>query len=119
MTFEDIYTNQPQALIDIVHQLRGLILDTDNRIEEHVYGGEKVRMTLYSINHTNNVLYGLAVAKDHVKLYLHHTEKADTQTLKLEGKGKHAKTVKIKTVDEDYLTIVKRVLSNIRDAADY
>lgn len=120
MTCNDIFSdNYPQELKDVAHRLRTLALKTDKRIEEHIYGGAKVRMALYSIGHTDNVLFGIGLGKDHIKLYLHHTEKVETETLKLEGKGKHAKTVKIKATSKDNLETLKRVMTNIRDAANY
>lgn len=120
MTFDDIFTTKPtQELATLAQQVRSIALTVDKRIEENIYGGAKVRMALYSIGGSNNVLYGIGLGKDHIKLYLHHTENADTETLLLEGKGKHAKTVKIKTVDKDYLIILKRVMTNIRDVANY
>ncbi len=118
MNFEEIFANYPETLIDMAKQIRAVVINIDKRIEENAYGS-KVPTVLYSIGDSNQVLYGIGLGKDHVKVYLHHTQNADTATLKLEGQGKHARTVKVKTIDDDYLSVMKQVMSNIRDVANY
>lgn len=121
MIFEDILENKPEEMKGIALQVRSLILKTDKRIAEGVYGGEKVRMSLYSIGGDTNVLYGMGVDKDHIKLYLHHTNKPDVDVagLKLEGRGKHAKHVKIRTVDEDTKEQLSTAFESILEASGY
>lgn len=104
MSFESAIQNVSPDLQQVAQTLRKLILQTDKRIEENIYGGAKVKTVLYSIVGSNNVLYGIGTGKDHIKLYLHHTDKdgVSTDGLKLEGKGKHARTVKISQIDNDY-----------------
>lgn len=121
MIFEDILENKPEEMRGIALQVRSLILKTDKRIDEGVYGGEKVRMSLYSIGSDTNVLYGLGVDEDHVKLYLHHTGKpnVDVAGLKLEGKGKHAKHVKIKDMADDTKDRLSLAFESILEASGY
>lgn len=121
MTFKDILTDQPEYLQNIANEVRKLILKTDESIEENIYGGAKVKMSLYSIGGTDNVLYGIGFGKDHVKLYLHHTDKpgADTTGLKLEGKGKHARTVKIKELDKTLKQHLSAAFNSLRTASGY
>lgn len=121
LAFADMLTNQPPKIQAVAHEVRKLILKTDKRIEENIYGGEKVKMSLYSIGDTNSVLYGIGFAKDHVKLFIHHTDKpgADVAGLKLEGKGKHAKTVKLKAIDSAIKKQLQTALKSILEVSGY
>lgn len=121
LAFTDILTNQPPEIQAVATEVRKLILKTDKRIEENIYGGEKVKMSLYSIGDTHSVLYGIGCAKDHVKLFIHHTDKpgAVVAGLKLEGKGKHAKTVKLKTIDSAIKKQIQAALKSILEVSGY
>jgi hypothetical protein len=71
-------------------------------------------MASYSINRKNNVIAVVGPAKDHVKLFLHHCDKLDTKGIKLQGKGEHAKHVKLfklEDFDEDtYKNVIGQVV---------
>ena len=57
-------------------------------------------MAYYFVGDYNNAVGVIGTAKDHCKLFLHHTDHINTAGLQLEGKGKHAKHVKIFSLDE-------------------
>lgn len=120
MSFENAIQEISPDLKSVANTLRQLILQTDNRIEENVYGS-KIKTILYSIGEPNNVLYGIGTGKDHIKLYLHHTDKAgvNTEGLKLEGKGKHARTVKISEINSDYKQKLSNALKSILKGSGY
>lgn len=121
MTFEDVLKEQPKNLQQLANELRTLILKTDNRIDENIHGGAKVKMALYSINETNNVLYGIGTGKDHIKLYLHHTDKpnVDVAGLILQGKGKHAKTVWLTEIDAAIKKQISTALKSVLKVSGY
>ena len=118
MSFEEVLNSEPKELHQLATDVRTLILKTDKRIEEHIYG-TKIKTILYSIGGTNNVLYGIGFGKDHVKLYLHHTDAADVAGLKLQGKGKHAKTVWITEMSSTIKKQISSALKNILEVSGY
>lgn len=119
MLFEEMIAGKPQPLQNIALQLRELILQTDKRIEEKVYGGAKIQTVLYHISNPNQVLYGITLNDKRCILFLHFTDAADTGTLKLEGKGKHAMQVKFTELDDAMKNEVKKVFKNILAASGY
>lgn len=121
MEFADILENRPAELQELAQDVRSILLKIDKRIDENVYGGKKVRIALYSIGGDTQVLYGLSIGKDHVQLYLHHADKpgVDVAGLKLEGKGKHAKHVKIKTLNTEVKKQVTAACKSILEVSGY
>lgn len=113
MSFDTLLANKPEPIKQIAMQLKGLALKADKHVHESVYGGEKVKVALYSIGNINNVLFGIQPAEKFCILYLHYTETADTMSLKLEGDGKHAKHVKIAAMTEELALELKQVMKNI------
>jgi len=47
------------------------------------------------------------------KLYLHYTDLVGTRSIKLEGKGKHAKTVKISKLTPELAQVIEMVINEI------
>jgi len=117
MTFTDIIQNCPSEVAAVTRSLRDMILRTDKHIEENIYGGSKMRMALYSIGNANNVLYGLQASGSHCMLFLHHADKVDTGTLKLDGRGKYARHMKISSLDSGTIRQLKHILKDILTAA--
>ena len=100
MDLRNLWPDTDQSLIDVADELQKMILSQSDQIAEDAGGGAKVKMSLYSIGRKDNVLAVIGMGKDHVKLYLHHTDQVDTQKLELKGKGKHAKTLWIRNLHE-------------------
>lgn len=100
MDLRNLWPDVDQMLLDVVDELQKMILSQSDQIAEDAGGGTKVKMSLYSIGRKDNVLAVIGMGKDHVKLYLHHTDQVDTRELELKGKGKHAKTVWIRNLHE-------------------
>lgn len=113
MNYNDILEGHSTEIVDIIKALRKLILELDPTIEEEFLGGAKVKLVSYSIGNRNNVVAVYSPSANHCKLYLHHTDKIDTKGLKLEGKGKHAKHVKIKTFEQLVIQFYKSVLVQV------
>ena len=70
-------------------------------------------MASYSIGRPDNVIAVIRQAFSHVKLFLHHTDKIDTSGLQLEGKGKHAKHIKIKNKEAMEENVYRDVLEHV------
>lgn len=115
MTFNDLLIGHSEPLQKILKNLQKLILKLNPAIEEDIYGGAKVQMASYSIGRKDNVIAVTGIGKDHVKLFLHHTHKIDAKGLKLEGKGKHAKHVKIYALDEKDFDILLAVIDQVHE----
>lgn len=113
MTYKDILEGQPTEMVEIMNTLHKLILELDPAVEEEFLGGAKVRMVSCFVGHRNNVVAVFGPAKNHCKLFLHHCDKIDTKDLKLEGKGKHAKHIKIKNLEQPDIELYKSVLLQV------
>ncbi len=112
MSFDTILTGKPQPLQQLAMQLKGLALKADKHMMEHVYGGAKSPVALYSIGNLNNVLFGIQLTDRYCVLYLHHTANADTMTLKVEGE-KEPRYVKIAAISPEMEKELKEVMKNI------
>ncbi len=115
MTFDTIIADKPEAVQACARQLRQLFLEATPTPDENAYGGQKVQMTLYSIADVNNVAGGVTPAKDHVKLFLHHTDKVDTSGVKLQGRGKHAKHLKYTQVEDMPIDRLRQLIQEVMD----
>ena len=104
--FDEIIENTSPEIKAIALKLRAMLLQLSQPVQEEIMGGAKVKFAYYNIGEYNNALGVIGPAKDHCKLYLHHTGDVDQRGLKFEGKGKHAKHVKFydeKDIDENLL----------------
>ena len=114
MQFTDIIKGNSEEIVEVMTLLQTLILSLDERIEEDIYGGKVVKMASYSIGRKDNVIAVIGPGKDHCKLFLHHIDKIDSKGLKLEGKGKHTRHIKIKSRqqmdDAAYAEVLQKVV---------
>ena len=114
MQFKDIYANSPAELFHIGKKIQQLIIGLHPQIKETCHGGTKVRMASYSIGRLDNVVAVAGPGNDHCKLFLHHCDNIDSKGIKLEGKGKHAKHVKLyapEDFDEQrYRLVIRQVV---------
>ena len=113
----DLWPEVLDELIAVAQRLQKMILRQSDQIEENAGGGAKVKMSLYSIGAKDNVLAVIGMGKDHCKLYLHHTNTIITEGLVLKGKGKHAKTLWISSVEEIKEEILEKILAQITKIA--
>lgn len=113
MKLEDVLQGSSDSVVEVTLYLREIIKALDPRVEEGFYGGKVVKMASFSIGKSDNVIAVLSPAAHHLKLYLHHTDKVDTGDLKLQGKGKHAKHIKIESKEEVDEGLFKKVLGEI------
>lgn len=116
MTLEEVIANHSEEVKNIYMKLRSAALDVSPRPDESFLGGTKVKMSSYSIH--GKMICVIGPYKDHCKLYLHQTDQVNTGSLKLEGKGKHTKTVKVATLGEELFAEIKTVLGEITKVLD-
>lgn len=116
--FDNIFTEGSNALT-MGQKLRKIISDYFEELEENAYGGEKVKLTLYSRGDLQNVLCGLQEGSgDSCMLYVHHIDEIDHERLKFSGKGKNAKRIKFNSPEEIIEEDIKWLLSLVDEAAD-
>lgn len=113
-TFEDVIGEQPGPMREIARQLRQLIFDLIPGVSENVYGGSKVQVVLYSLGGPTKTLCGIQPASDECLLYLHHVTPDDSQTLLIEGEGKHSQHVRIDAMTNLVVRDVRRLLTLAR-----
>lgn len=113
MTFAELFPADHPKLLQLGETIRQTIRSLHSELEEGFYGGAKVKMASYSIGRTDNVVAAISPATDHIKLYLHHFDKVDTSGIKLVGKGKHARHVKLYKEEDFDQSIFKPVLEKV------
>ena len=59
-----------------------------------------MRMALYSIDGPNNVVCGFQPTQDMCKLFFHGWKQLKEAGYRLEGSGKHARHIKIRSIQE-------------------
>lgn len=95
-TFEDLLKPLPKHACEITILLRKIIRSKLPEADEHVSGGQKIGMLLYSIEGANNVVCGVQPTEDHCKLFFHGWKEIQKRGFKLEGSGKNARHVKFR-----------------------
>lgn len=113
MDFKDTFSNSPTTLFELGEKTRQLIISLHPQIVETCHGGATVKMASYSIGRPDNVVAVISPGKDHCKLYLHHCDKIESSGIKLEGKGKHAKHVKLFSKEDFDGEIFRPILEQI------
>jgi hypothetical protein len=68
--------------------------------DEAVSGGARVGMVLYSIGGSNNVVCGFQPTQDMCRLFVHRWQQLKEAGYRLEGSGKNARHIKIRTIQE-------------------
>lgn len=99
-SFADVIAPHTPEIQRIAERLREVVRTALPGTREGIYGGEKMRMALYSLDNDQDVVCGIQPANDHCKLYIHRVNTDDTYDLRLEGKGKSTRHVKIRSAKE-------------------
>lgn len=113
MEFKDTFSNSPAPLFQLGEKIRQLIISLNRQIVETCHGGATVKLASYSIGRPDNVVAVISPGKNHCKLYLHHCDRIDSRGIKLEGKGKHAKHVKLFSKEDFEEEIFRPILEQI------
>ena len=110
--------NENSVALTMGIKLRELIFDHFNKIEENIYGGKKIKLSLYSLIDTKTELCGIQQGSDDTcMLYIHHIETIEHDRLKFSGKGKHAKRIKFarenEIIAEDIYWLFSKIEENL------
>ncbi|KAA3643104.1 MAG: DUF1801 domain-containing protein [Chloroflexi bacterium] len=108
--FEDTLDGKPDFVQTVAKQMRQLVREELANADEGIYGGKAVQNVLYSIGGPNNVICGIQPGKDKVIFYIHNITEADSDAIKLEGKGKTNRHVKLTELDGDTEKELRRLL---------
>lgn len=114
-TFEALIAPFPGDIQEIAGQLRQLVREALPDAEENIYGGAKVANALYSLGGSANVICGIQPAPELCRLYVHHIHGLSHPELKIEGKGKHARHVKVRSLAEVKPDTLGWLLKQARD----
>lgn len=87
----------PKDVREVATRLRAIVKATIPEADKAVSGGAKMGMVLYSINGPNNVICGIQPTEDMCKLFFHGWEQLKKAGYRLEGSGKHARHIKIRS----------------------
>jgi hypothetical protein len=93
--WEKLVGSCPPEVAEVAERLRAIVKRVLPQASEGVYGGAKTVIALYSIGGSQNVICGIQPAAKHCLFYIHHVQQQDSAVLKLEGKGKTNRHVKV------------------------
>jgi hypothetical protein len=97
--FEELIAPFSPEVQGLASQLRLLVQKVLPDSIENIYGGKMVGNALYSIGGPGHVICGIQPDDKLCRFYIHHISDAQFGVLKLEGKGKHTRHVKVKKLD--------------------
>lgn len=98
--FEQLLDPLPKDIRQTAIRFRAIVKATIPNADESVSGGAKMGMALYSINGPNNVICGIQPTEDMCKLFFHCWEQLKKSGYRLEGTGKHARHIKVRSPEE-------------------
>lgn len=113
-TFEDVIGELTGPVREIARQLRQLVFDVLPGVTERAYGGSKVQLVLYSLGGPTKTVCGIQPSGQCCLLYVHHVTPDDSQTLLIQGEGRHSQHVKVEAMTNLVVRDLKRLLSLAR-----
>lgn len=99
-TFEELLQPHPADVREVATRLRAIVEDTVPDADEAVSGGSKMGMALYSVGGANNVVCGIQPTENTCRLFFHGWEHLENSGYRLDGSGKNARHVKIRSSQE-------------------
>lgn len=99
-SLEDLLAPLPREIQEVATRLRSIVNDSLPQADETVSGGAKMGMVLYSIKGPKNVICGIQPTDSMCKLFFHGWEQIKEAGYRLEGSGKHARHIKIRSTQE-------------------
>lgn len=116
-SFEGLVDPLPKEVREVATRLRSIVIDSLPDADEAVSGGAKMGMVLYSVNHPNNVICGIQPTENMCKFFFHGWEQLKEAGYRLEGSGKHARHIKIRSTKEIDGDSISRMLKIAYNAA--
>lgn len=98
--FAELIGPLPRDVRDVATRLRAIIQATLPEADEAVSGGAEMGMALYSIDEPNNVVCGIQPTESTCKLFFHGWEHLKKAGYRLQGSGRHARHIKIRSTEE-------------------
>lgn len=114
-TFEELIKPLPEEIKNITSRLQEIIMDTLPGVDENISGGNKMGMALYSFGNPNNVICGIQPTETMCKLFFHGWKELKKRGFKLEGSGKNARHVKLRTESEFQSEIIVEMLVIVKN----
>jgi len=98
-TFNDLIKPHAGPVRAIAKRLRRVVYATLPDAQEAIYGGSKVGLALYSLGKGARVLCGIQPGEGKCLLYVHNVTEKDSSELRLEGKGRSNRHVKLVSLE--------------------
>jgi hypothetical protein len=114
-SFKELLEPLPNDVRDVATRLREIIDRIIPDADEAVSGGTRMGMALYSMDGANNVICGIQPTESMCKLFFHGWQQLKAAGYRLEGSGKNARHVKVRSVNE---LEPERIRDMIRIAAE-
>lgn len=114
-TFEELIKPLPDEIKIITSRLQKSILDTLPGVDENISGGKKMGMALYSFGNPNNVICGIQPTETMCKLFFHGWKELKKRGFELEGSGKNARHLKLRTESELQPEIIEEMLVIVKN----
>lgn len=108
--FENCFRGQPPGLLSLGRAVRELVLEALPEATESIHGGSKVGLALYSVSGGKTVVCGIQPSGGDCLFYIHHLSPEDSSSLKLEGKGKHARHLRISALHGPTVDALKALI---------
>lgn len=115
-SFDDILKRLPDSIRSIALELRRVIRAALPEADEGIHGGAKIGMALYSLAGPNNVVCGIQPTASACNLFFHGWASLVEHGYRLEGTGKNARHIKLRTLRDVDAADVVRMLAIARDA---
>ncbi|WP_248517225.1 DUF1801 domain-containing protein [Salinarchaeum laminariae] len=115
-SFEALLEPLPADVRDVATRLRELIQATIPDADESVSGGAKMGIALYSIGGANNVVCGIQPTEDTCRLFFHGWKQLEDGGYRLDGSGKNARHIKIRSPEELDLDDVEKMIEIAAEA---
>lgn len=113
-TFEELLAPLPDEVQKLATLIRECISDELPEADENVYGRQKMGMTLYSIDNPNSVICGIQPTETMCKLFFHGWQEFKRRGYKLEGSGKNARRIKLRTLSDFDSKTIREMLNVVK-----
>ena len=114
-SFGELIDPLPKEIQIIATRLRKVIKVTLPEADEAISGGSKMGMALYSLNNPNNVVCGFQPTESMCKLFFHSWEELANRGYKLEGSGKNARHLKLRTGSDFHQNTIEEMLLIVKE----
>lgn len=114
-TFKELIEPLPEEIQIISWRLQKIIVEILPEVAENVSGGKKMAMALYSFDNPNNVICGIQPTETMCKLFFHGWEELKKKGFEIEGSGKNARHIKLRTESDLHPEIIEKMLVIVKN----